>query len=169
VINLLNPTDIVFAIFIIIMAIKGAFKGLISEAFGLTGLALGILFADQFNAELGSFMVQHMATSRITANILAFIFIFFVIYVLIFLLGVLITSAIKKVDLGFMNRTFGFIFGAAKAYVVIVVIALIFSTVSFLKPFSKNMQHSSQIYAFTSKIIKSSNLVQKIDEIIKKR
>jgi len=167
--GLLNPTDIVFGIFIVVLAIKGAFKGLINEAFGLAALALGIYFADTFNAQLGTLVVRYMGATRVTANILSFLFIFFVVYTVIFLVGVLITAGMKKIDLGFMNRMFGMLFGAAKAFAVIVVVALIFNTVSFLKPYAKNMKEHSKIYYFTDKIIQTTNLVEKINEAMRKR
>ncbi len=165
----LNPTDLVFLIFISVMAIKGAFKGLVNEAFGLAALAFGIYFADAFNAEAGTFVMKYMHASRITANIFSFIVIFFVVYLAIFLVGVMVTAAMKKVNLGFMNRAFGFVFGAVKAFALIIVIALIFNTVSFLRPFAKNMKNHSQIYAFIDKVIQTTNLMQKINQVIKKR
>ncbi len=166
--NLLNPVDIVLGIFFTVMAVKGAFKGLISEAFGLFGLALGILLADTFNEKLGALMVKYMSASQTLGNILSFFVIFFVVYTTIFIAGVVITAALKKVDLGFINRTFGFFFGLAKALIVVVVLALILNSVSFLRPISKNMQKSSYIYAFTNKAIQQTNLMHRINEAITK-
>ncbi len=165
----MNPVDLVFGIFVLIMAVKGIIKGFVKEFFGLIALLLGIFFAHSFHAALGLEFSKRITISETTANIVAFFIIFFVVYIVTFFIGLIVSSMIKKIELGFLDRVFGFTFGVAKAMLVMVVIVLIFESFSFLKTLSNSLQKESYFYSLTEKIIYSTDMIEKLEQVGVKR
>ncbi len=165
----MNPVDIILGVFILIMAIKGLIKGFVRELFGLVALLSGVFLAHTFHAQFGQTFVKFLHINQTTANVSAFFIIFFVSYLVIFFIGVVIASMIKKVDLGFIDRVFGFTFGIAKATIVIVVAVLMMDSFSFLQSASKSLKKDSRIYALTERFITSTNMIDRVEQIIIKR
>ncbi len=165
----MNPVDIVFGVFILIMAIKGIIKGFIRELFGLVALLLGIFSAHQFHMSLGNTFVKYLHITHTAANVTAFFILFFLVYLTIFFVGVVIASMIKKIDLGFIDRVFGFTFGVAKAAIVIVIIVLMMDSFPFLQSFSNSLKKDSRIYSYTEKFIYSTDMINRVEQIVIKR
>lgn len=165
----MNPVDIVFGVFILIMAIKGVIKGFVRELFGLIALLLGIFLAHQFHMSVGNTFVKYLHITHTTANISAFFIIFFSAYLAIFFVGVVIASMIKKIDLGFIDRVFGFTFGIAKAAIVIVIFVLIMDSFPFLQSASNSLKKDSYIYSRTEQFISSTDMINRVEQIVIKR
>lgn len=165
----MNPVDLVFGIFILVMAIKGVIKGFVKEIFGLLALLCGIFFAHNFHAALGLEFVKHITITKTTANIAAFFIIFFAVYIVTFFIGLIISSMLRKIDLGFLDRVFGFTFGVAKAMLVMVVIVLVFESFSSLKALSESLQRESYFYSLTEKIIYSTDMIERLEQVGVKR
>ncbi len=165
----MNPVDIVFGVFIAIMAIKGVIKGFIREFFGLAALLLGIFSAHILHPSLGAVFAKHLTISHTTANITAFFIIFFIVYIITFFIGMIIASLIKKIDLGFLDRIFGFTFGVSKALIVMIILVLFFDSFPVFNSFSQNLKKDSFLYSLTEKFIYSTDMINKVEQIIVKR
>ncbi len=165
----MNPVDIVFGVFIAVMALKGFIKGFIRELFGLIALLIGIFLAHTFHSDFGQVIVKFLHVNQTTAITSAFFIIFFLSYIVIFFIGVIIASMIRKIDLGFFDRVFGFTFGVTKAAIVIIVIVLVFDSFSFMHSLSKSLKKDSYIYSLAERLILSTNMMQKVEQIVIKR
>ncbi len=165
----MNPVDIVFGVFILIMAIKGLIKGFVRELFGLIALLVGIFLAHTLHTQFGQTLVKSLHITQTIANISAFFIIFFASYLIIFITGIIITSMIRKIDLGFMDRVFGFTFGVSKAVIIIIIFTLIMDSFPFLSSVSKSLKKDSKIYAFSEQIIYSTDMIKKVEQIVIKR
>ncbi len=136
-------TDIVILIIIGVFGIKGLFKGLISEIFGILGLILGYLLAFQYY-ELGAKLLMYVGVSKNIADKAGFVVAFLAIYIIVFFVGFLLKKFFKKIQLGWLDKIGGFIFGALKATVIIsVILSFIIGSMPKDTPFRKDLQKST--------------------------
>lgn len=147
--------DIIVLIVIGIFAIKGVFAGFINEVFGILGILLGYVLSFQFYSVFGGFF-QGIVSNKKTAEVLGFVAAFLVIYIIVIVLGKLLSKFFKAINLGWANKSGGFLFGAVKS-AVIVSIAL-----SFLIPFipkDSDFSKSLKRAPVTGKIIEATPYV----------
>lgn len=110
--------DIIVLVIIGIFAIKGVFTGLINEVFGILGILLGYVLSFQFYGVFGKFFLSIVSDKK-TAEVLGFVAAFLVIYIIVIVLGKLLSRFFKAINLGWANKTGGFLFGAVKSAVII--------------------------------------------------
>ena len=136
-------SDIVILIIIGVFGIKGLFKGLISEVFGILGLILGYLLAFQYY-ELGAKALEYIGVSKNIADKAGFVVAFLAIYIIIFIIGMLLRKIFKKIQLGWLDKTGGFFFGAIKAAVILsVILSFIISSIPPNAKFRKDLKKST--------------------------
>lgn len=110
----MNYLDIIILILLIIFGFGGWKKGIIIEAASLLGLGLGILaafYCSDFTAEK---LVEWMEINPKYLKVLSFIVTFVVVAVVVNLLGKMIANIVKSLNLGFIDKIGGFVFGVAK-------------------------------------------------------
>ncbi|MFZ4706267.1 MAG: CvpA family protein [Bacteroidales bacterium] len=115
----MNMLDIILAVFLLLFAIGGFRKGFIIGLATLAGLFLGIWAAVHFSGYAGHILkdVVHLHTTHLA--MVSFIFTFLAVLILVFLLGKSLTSVVKIIALGFLNRIAGALFGIAKGCLVL--------------------------------------------------
>ncbi|MGA1845873.1 CvpA family protein [Deferribacter abyssi] len=140
--------DIVLLIIIGVFGIKGLFRGLISEVFGILGLILGYVIAYQYYGIFAK-IISGFGIRRSIADALGFVVMFLLIYIVIFFIGTLLRKLFKKIKLGWMDKTGGFVFGILKAGVILGV--LLYFLLSILPPsvaMSKDLKKSPVARSF---------------------
>ncbi|KAA0258085.1 CvpA family protein [Deferribacter autotrophicus] len=140
--------DIVLLIVIGVFGIKGLFRGLISEVFGILGLILGYVLAYQYYGIFAK-IISGFGIKRSVADALGFVITFLLIYIVIFLIGTLLRKFFKTIKLGWMDKTGGFAFGVIKASVILGV--LLYFLISVLPPsvaMSKDLKKSPVAKSF---------------------
>ncbi|MEC9492610.1 CvpA family protein [Flexistipes sp.] len=160
-------TDIVILIVIGFFAVKGLFKGLINEVFGLLGLILGYILSFQFYIPLSKIYI-YLGISEEVSMGLGFVTAFLLIYIVIFLSGKLLARFFKAIQLGWADKSGGFAFGAFKSAVIT---GLALSFLLTLTPdnsaFSKNVRNS----AISKRLIKITpyvfDMLNKLPEVRK--
>ena len=161
-------TDIVILIIIGVFGIKGLFKGLISEVFGILGLILGYLLAFQYY-NLGAKFLNYFGVSKNIADKAGFVVAFLAVYVVIIIIGFLLKKFFKKIKLGWLDKTGGFFFGALKAAVIIsVVLSFIIATMPPKAQFRKDLKKSAvtrYILALTPYVFDILNKIPKDKKI----
>jgi len=115
---------------ILLFGLKGLFKGLINEVFGILALVAGFVVAYKYSGTMGDLFMKTGASER-TAEIIGFLAAFFIVYIVIIILGKLLSKAFKEIKLGWLNRGGGFVFGAVTATVVL---SLVLSTAVNVMP-----------------------------------
>jgi membrane protein required for colicin V production len=116
--------DIVFAILILLMALRGLLHGFIEEVFNWAWLVLGLLGAFFFFENGAAYLITkfpQIAEWKYVPQVLAFVIIFLIIFIVVKLLGRLLSDIVSRVRLGGVNKALGFLFGAAEGLVVVVV------------------------------------------------
>jgi membrane protein required for colicin V production len=135
-------TDIVILIILGVFGVKGLFKGLISEVFGILGLILGYLLAFQYYTT-GAKVLEYFGISKNISEKAGFVAAFLAIYIIILIIGFLLKKFFKKIQLGWLDKTGGFFFGVVKAAVIVsVILSFIISTMPPKTKFRKDITHS---------------------------
>ena len=102
----------------------GAWRGLIREAFSLAGWILAFVVANSFGGELADVLQSaiHNETARVIA---AFVLLFVVVLLAVGLAGMLLSRLVRIAGLGLADRTFGAIFGLARAIVIVLALVMV--------------------------------------------
>ena len=116
--------DIVIIGITLALGLKGLFKGFIKEVFGLVGIIGGIFVASRFADVVGMPIAKTLAiTSEATISLIGFVATLIIFWAFIYILGTVISKIFSLSGLGFIDRLFGFIFGSAKIFLILAVIA----------------------------------------------
>jgi membrane protein required for colicin V production len=131
--------DIVFAAIILVLAIRGAFRGIIEELSAMAALVLGIMAALAFRAQLGGFIRGHWASLKTIWNgrlyawlpdVLAFLGILVAVYFVIKLVGVLLKEISRHILLGGLDHFLGLAFGALEGLTAVALLLSIIQALS---------------------------------------
>ena len=163
----MNVIDLFFVIIIVLLGIRGLIRGMVKEVFGLGALIFGILLAHIYNQPLGYYLSTYLKVSYGAANIFSFFIIFFAVYLAILLTGIAISGALKTIKLGFLDRISGFLFGALKAVLFIVVLDLIAENILFLKPLSNALNRDSIVYHSINQYTDENHIIDRAYKKIK--
>jgi len=123
----MNAFDIIILAVLAIFALKGLFRGLVNEASSLTGLFLGAWLAYRYHPALSP---PIRTITHVPANIaafLAFILILLATGLLAHVIGNIVTTALRLVMLGGLNRLGGLLIGLSEGALLL---SLLFCTAS---------------------------------------
>jgi membrane protein required for colicin V production len=139
----MNLFDIIILAVLIFFALKGLARGLVNEAASLTGLLLGGWLAYHYYPALSAPIrtVLHIPAS--ISSFLAFMLLLIISGIIAHITGNVITTALKLVMLGSLNRLGGLLIGAAEG---VLLLCLFFSTATsgFMPEYLKHKVRSSE-------------------------
>lgn len=101
--------------------------GFIREIIGMAAALLGAVLAGLFYNDVADTLLASI-DNAVTANVIAFLIIFIGISVAGQLLAMLVHPAITILQLGIMDQLLGAAFGAAKAFLIVEVLLILFVT-----------------------------------------
>lgn len=102
----MNLLDIIITITMIFLLVRGIIRGFFREIASLAGVILGIIFANQFQPEMTSYLEAYLPAGKFLP-LISFGLLFAVVFVLCGISGWLLNMAFKKVFLGWADRTLG--------------------------------------------------------------
>lgn len=116
--------DMVILGITLVLGLKGLFRGLIKEVFGIIGIIGAIFVASRVSADIGNLIAPILALeNQTTIKLIGFIIALVGFWLVVYLLGVVISKIFSASGLGLFDRIFGFVFGAAKVFLIFSVIA----------------------------------------------
>jgi len=108
----------------LVLGLKGLFRGLIKEVFGIVGIIGAIFVASRISTDIGGLIAPILALeNQATINLIGFILALIGFWVIVYLLGVVVSKIFSASGLGLFDRIFGFVFGSAKVFLIFSVIA----------------------------------------------
>lgn len=129
-VHIMNTLDLVVIAVIVVSAIYGYYKGILSQVGGLAGIIAGIIccrmFGDDFAAFLNNTFADSTSTQASTSflnNVIAHVVIFVVAYLGMRIVASLMSTMLKKIKLGAINKLAGAVFAPVQ-WLVILSIAL---------------------------------------------
>ncbi|NLK67015.1 MAG: CvpA family protein [Campylobacteraceae bacterium] len=146
----INWLDIVVLVLVLVFALKGLASGLIREIFGIIGMVGGFVCAMRYKEEAGAWISSNvydlqsigLMSGNGTEIIVGFLATLFGIWFVALVLGELITKMLSLSGLGIIDRVGGLIFGGAKIFLILAIIAVFIRSSALLnkqaKPYFDN-------------------------------
>ena len=117
--------DLIIISITLILGLKGLFRGLIKEVFGIIGIIGAIFVASRISKEVGDLLAPILVLeNEATIKLIGFIVALVGVWIVVYSAGIIISKIFAASGLGIIDRIFGFVFGAAKIF-------LIFSVISY--------------------------------------
>ena len=126
----MNILDAIILIALIPAIIQGLRKGFISQAISIISIIAGIWASARFANLVTAWVSQYITASEQILKIIAFALILVVVCIILGLLGKLLESILKIVTLGWINKLLGLLFSLLKAFLIIGMIILAFSSLN---------------------------------------
>ncbi len=123
----MNAFDIVVIVVVSFCLIRGLFKGLIGEVSGMIGVAAGFYGAYTYYPNIAVYTGRWIENPGIR-NLTAFFVLFCIVLILVTLISILIRKLLKLVFLGWVDRSFGLVFGALKGLMIVSVLFIVITT-----------------------------------------
>lgn len=149
--------DIIIFLPILLGIIIGIKRGVVKEVFAIVGIILGIVAAKIYAGDAALWMQAQVSTwdSNLLKPIVAFL-IFMVVALVCKLMAYLLTKLFKLIELGWLNRLIGALFGAAKWILIVSVVIICIDTLDgvlhFIKP---EVKDSSILYPLGVRLMQS--------------
>ncbi|MFW6099743.1 MAG: CvpA family protein [Bacteroidota bacterium] len=127
----MNTLDIIIIAVMGFFATISFFRGFVREAFTLGGLILGIILANIFYSFPGKVLVglADFLTPAM-ANVMGYLLIFISVTVVMYFTGRLLNEFVELVLLKWLDRLLGFVFGLAKGFIIVAVLAMVLGLVA---------------------------------------
>ena len=171
----LNIFDMVIIGITLILGLKGLFRGLIKEVFGIIGIIGAIFVASRVSVDIGNLIAPFLALeNQTTIKLIGFVVGLIGFWIAVYVLGVIVSKIFSASGLGLFDRIFGFVFGAAKVFLIFSVISYALYQVQSFKNAIDNKTEGSvvmpHLISVGSYIIKldTSALTQNIENTVDK-
>lgn len=120
----LNLFDIVVVVLVVLLGIKGLFRGFTKEFFGLVGIVGGVFIASRLANTMGSFANSIVPMENENTILLAgFVTTLVLFWIAAYFVGAVIAKVLSVSGLGIFDRILGFLFGASKIFLLFAIIS----------------------------------------------
>lgn len=165
--------DLIILTITLILGLKGLFRGLIKEVFGIIGIIGAIFVASRISKEIGDLIAPILVLeNEATIKLIGFITAVLFVWIIVYSAGVIVSKIFSASGLGVVDKIFGFIFGAAKIFLIFSVIAYsLYQVQSFKKVIDEKFSNSSvmpHLISVGSYIIKldTTTISNSIDKVV---
>ena len=147
----MNAFDMVVILIVSFCLIRGIFRGLIGEVSAIIAVIAGFYAAFTYYPMITGYAVKWIQSSGLR-NIAAFFVLFCAVVICVNLVSMLIHKLLNLIFLGWVDRIFGLVFGAAKGVLVVCVLFIMMTT--FI-PKSSNIFSHSKLSPYIAQISKT--------------
>lgn len=145
----------------LVLGLKGLFRGLIKEVFGIIGIIGAIFVASRVSADIGNIIAPILALEyQTTIKLIGFIIALVGFWLVVYLLGIIVSKIFSASGLGVFDRIFGFVFGAAKVFLIFSVIAYALYQV---KAFKNTIDEKSKGSVVMPYLLSTGSFIIKLD------
>lgn len=146
--------DAVLALLLLLSAANGLRKGIIMGLAGMVGLVAGVYMAVRFSDLLTELLYIRMEWHSDMVPIMAFVLLFAAVLALMLLGGKVMESSMKAVQMDWLNRVLGAVFGLLKGAFILSLMLYLLQKAEILKiePDEDSALRSSYLYKPLSKV-----------------
>lgn len=137
----MNLLDVIIIACMVFLIVRGIFRGFIREVGSLAGVILGIWLASLYQPQMTDFLKSFLPSGKFL-SLISFALIFLVVLVLCNVVGWLLKKLVKKIFLGWADRTLGAALAVLKG-VLITYFAIVLLT--FFVPSKSNLIADSKL------------------------
>ena len=135
--------DIVFAIVIVILAIRAAIRGFVKELMGTAALFLGIIVAVLFSGAVAQLIEQFMGVT-VWSQVIAFLVLFLLVYLVVKIFEGALNRLIERIHLNQLDHALGLFLGIVEGILVVFIILMLIQIQPF---FDKETMLSGSLFA----------------------
>lgn len=151
----MNGFDLVVLVVVLFCMIRGLFKGLIREVSGIVAVIAGFYGAFTYYWILSDHLSFFISTPEMR-HLASFGILFCGILVVVGLMAALIRTVLHLVFLGWVDRTFGLIFGTAKGALIVSVLFVMLT--AFVPTGTSSVMVTSESAPYLAKISRTMTL-----------
>lgn len=158
----INYFDLIAAIIILLLGLKGILNGFFKELFGLVGIIGGIFVASRVGDSVGQYLsnlIFHFS-NHAAISFTGFLLTLVVFWLLMIAIGYTFKKLSVLSGLGIFDRILGFVFGASKFFLIAAVIAFAVNNVKALKPTLDSAFSNSVLFPV---LVETGGFIMKID------
>jgi len=158
----INYFDLIAAVIILLLGLKGILNGFFKELFGLVGIIGGIFIASRVGDDVGQYLsdlVFHFSNQS-AVSFTGFLVTLVLFWILMIITGQILKKLSSMSGLGIFDRLLGFVFGASKFFLIAAVIAFAVNNVKALKPTIDSAFKDSILFPV---LVKTGGFIMKID------
>lgn len=149
----MNYVDIVIAVVLVAFGIGGLRKGIITEAATLLGLGLGLYGAFHFSNYTADKLLEYVEINPKYLSLISFIVTFILVAILMNLLGRILSKIVKSLNLGFIDKLGGFVFGIAKGVLICSLLVMLFNVFDAKGIIKDKTKEESLLYPWIEKAV----------------
>lgn len=147
----------------LLLGLKGLFRGIIKEVFGIVGIVGAIFIGSRFSKETGDLIAPILGLENgATINLIGFAVTLVGFWLVIYFIGEIVSKMFAVSGLGIVDRIFGFLFGSAKVF-------LIFSVITYaiyqVQSFKKTIDEKAKDSIVIPHLISVGSYIIKIDTV----
>ncbi len=158
----INYFDLIAAIIILLLGLKGILNGFFKELFGLVGIIGGIFVASRVGDSVGQYLsnlIFHFS-NHAAISFTGFLLTLVVFWLVMIAIGYTFKKLSVLSGLGIFDRILGFVFGASKFFLIAAVIAFAVNNVKALKPTLDSAFSNSVLFPV---LVETGGFIMKID------
>lgn len=157
----INLFDVIVLSLVVILGLKGLFRGLTKELFGLIGIVGGVFVASRLAKTTGEIVNGIIPVdNESTILLIGFIVTLVVFWIIAYILGMVLEKVFSASGLGIFDRLLGFLFGAGKIFLLFSIIAY---AVSEVKMINDNIQPKLQDSIIFPLLSQTGSYIIKLD------
>lgn len=160
----INYFDIVTAVIILLLGLKGIINGFFKEAFGLVGIIGGLFIASRIGGSVGTYLNDLIFnfSSPSAVSFLGFLTTLALFWLLMVFVGYIFKKLSSLSGLGPVDRILGFVFGASKFFLIAAVIAHAAYNIKAVRSTLDSVMHTSILFPI---MVKTGAYIMKIDPV----
>lgn len=143
----MNWLDILLLLPLLVGLVRGLMRGLITEIIAILAIILGVVGARLWATKFSAWLLLQFAWPEAVCHVVAYSLLFLAIAIVLNIMGRLLSKLLRAIQLGFINRLLGGVFGMVKWLVVVLVVV-----------FCINMLDSYFHFLDNSEVVKTSTL-----------
>ncbi len=158
----LNYFDLVVAVIVLLLGLKGLFNGFFKELFGLIGIIGGVFVASRVGESVGQFLSDAVLKleSSSAISFLGFLVTLALFWLLMVGVGYLFKKLSSLSGLGGLDRVFGFILGSGKFFLIAAIIAYALNNITAVRSMIEEPLKNSIAFPI---LVKTGGYIMKID------
>lgn len=151
--TLMNYLDILILVFLFVFGLAGWRKGIIIELTTLLALGVGLYGAFHFSDLTANHLVHYVEIDPKYLHVVSFVVTFIVLAILVNLLGRMVAKVIKNLNLGFIDRLGGFLFGLAKGLLFCSLFVMLLNVLNLRDVVKDNAKNESMLYPYVEEAV----------------
>jgi membrane protein required for colicin V production len=134
--------DIIFTALIVMLVLRCALRGFITEIMSMAAVVLGFLAAILFYKPGAAFVrTKILADMAVVPELIAFVSLIVIVFIVIKILAHIIQDIISRISLGGLNHALGLVFGLLEGLVLVCLILFVINVQPLFNPASL-LEHS---------------------------